>query len=83
MAGTSRAEDLFAELISGVETAIDRFIAEARSEYFFSDYNKSADYGNGPKLHHPVRWHFDKEISGFDNSQSGHSLSAYPSNTMP
>lgn len=45
MAGTSRAEDLFAELIAGGETAIDRFIAEARSEELFIDYKKSADDG--------------------------------------
>ncbi|MGI8744955.1 MAG: AlbA family DNA-binding domain-containing protein [Bryobacteraceae bacterium] len=71
MAGTSRAEDLFAELIAGGETAIDGFIAEARSEELFIDYKKSADDGNGSKLQHTDRGHLAKAISGFGNSEGG------------
>jgi hypothetical protein len=71
MAGIGRAEDLFTELISGGEAAIDRFIAERRSEELFIDYKRSADDGTGTKLHHTDRGHLAKAISGFGNSEGG------------
>jgi len=71
MAGTSRAEDLFAELVSGGEAAIDRFVSERRAEELFIDYKKSPDNGAGTKLHHIDRGHLDKAISGLDNSEGG------------
>jgi len=71
MPGTSRAEDLFAEFISGGEAAIDRFIAEQRSEELFIDYKRSADGGTGTKLHHNDRENLAKAISGFGNSEGG------------
>lgn len=71
MSGTSRAEDLFAEFISDGEAAIDRFIAERRSEELFVDYKRSADDGNGIKLHHNDCANLAKAISGFGNSEGG------------
>lgn len=67
----SRAEDLFAEFVSDGEEAINRFISEQRSEELFLDYKKSADDGNGTKLHHTDRGNLAKAISGFGNSEGG------------
>ncbi len=71
MVGTSRAEDLYAELVSGGEAAIDRFVTERRSEELFIDYKKSADNGMGTKFHHNDRGNLAKAISGFGNSEGG------------
>ncbi len=40
-------------------------------EELFIDYKKSADDGNGSKLHHTDRAHLAKAISGFGNSEGG------------
>jgi hypothetical protein len=66
-----RAEDLFAELTSDGEAAIDRFISERRSEELFIDYKKSADDGTGTKLHRADRGNLAKAVSGFGNSEGG------------
>ena len=62
---------MFGEFKSDGEVAIERFIAEQRSEELFIDYKKSADDGSGTKLHHTDRVHLAKAISGFGNSEGG------------
>jgi hypothetical protein len=71
MAGTSRAEDLFTELIAGGESAIDQFVKDRRAEELFIDYKRSADNSAGKKLHHTDRGNLAKAISGFGNSEGG------------
>ena len=48
----SRADDLFAQLRTGGEAAIDAMIAARASEELFLDFKRSADEGLVLGLHH-------------------------------
>ncbi len=66
-----RAEDLFCRIKEKGEAAIDAFILDRQSEELFLDFKRSADNGNGTKLHDGDRKNLAKAISGFGNSEGG------------
>ena len=66
-----RAEDLFEQLVSDGEMAIDRMIADRASEELYLDFKRSADAGAGRKLHDNDRRNLARAISGFGNSEGG------------
>lgn len=66
-----RAEELFERIIAGGQVAIDEFITTRTSEELFLEFKRSADNGNGIRLHQHDRDHLAKAISGFGNSEGG------------
>jgi hypothetical protein len=66
-----RAEEIFQKLKREGETAIDEFILIRQSEELFLDFKRSADCGQGKKLHNHDLNNLAKAISGFGNSEGG------------
>lgn len=66
-----RAEDLFSRLMADGEAAIEAMIQDRVSEELFLDFKRSADNGNGSKLHQKDRNNLGKAISGLGNSEGG------------
>lgn len=66
-----RPEDLFKRLCELGEQAIDQLIADRQSEELFLDFKRSADGGEGSRLHEDDRKNLAKAISGFGNSEGG------------
>ena len=66
-----RAEDIFERIIKGGENEIDEFIITRESEELFLDFKRSADDGDGQRLHQKDRENLAKAISGFGNSEGG------------
>ena len=66
-----RAKELFDRLVSEGESAINEFIAEAASEELFLDFKRSANNGDGPRIHQDDRNNLAKAVSGFGNSEGG------------
>lgn len=66
-----RAEDLFKRIQDDGVAEIDRLIAERTSEELFLDFKRSADQGQGIRLHDHDRVNLRKAISGFANSEGG------------
>jgi hypothetical protein len=66
-----RAEELFATIVAGGETAIDEFIYARASEELFLDFKRSANCGQGSRLHQNDRANLEKAVSGFGNSEGG------------
>ncbi|MBI5360709.1 MAG: ATP-binding protein [Planctomycetes bacterium] len=66
-----KAEDIFERINKEKEVAIDSFIADRESESLFLDFKRSADNGDGVKLHSKDRENLAKCISGFGNSEGG------------
>ena len=48
---SDRAIELFDRLLSEGESAIDEFISEAASEELFLDFKRSANNGEGSRIH--------------------------------
>lgn len=66
-----RAEDIFLRIKKKGEKAIDEFIATRQSEELFLDFKRSANNGDGLRLHPNDRNNLAKAISGFGNSEGG------------
>ena len=64
-------EDIFERIIKGGENEIDEFIITRESEELFLDFKRSADDGDGQRLHQKDRENLAKAISGFGNSEGG------------
>ena len=67
----TRAEDLFQQLITKGESAIDELIVSRKTEELFLDFKRSADAGDGRHLHEKDNATFGRAISGFGNSEGG------------
>jgi len=67
----SRAKTILEKILNGGESAIDDFISDRESESLFLDFKRSADNGNGKKLHMNDRINLARAISGFGNSEGG------------
>jgi hypothetical protein len=66
-----RAEEIYQRIIKEGQSAIDNFIFDRKSEELFLDFKRSADRGNGARLHDNDRNNLAKAISGFGNSEGG------------
>ncbi|MGI4787343.1 MAG: AlbA family DNA-binding domain-containing protein [Janthinobacterium lividum] len=66
-----RAEDLFQRLIHSGEARVEEFFESRQSEELFLDFKRSADEGQGRKLHDHDLNNLAKAISGFGNSEGG------------
>ena len=66
-----RARDLFNKFEKEGTAAIEEFISEQRSEELFLDFKRSADNGEGAKLHQDDRTNLARSVSGFGNSEGG------------
>lgn len=66
-----RAEDLFDRIQKGGLVAIDTLITDRVSEELFLEFKRSADGGNGVRLHERDRANLKKTIGGFANSEGG------------
>lgn len=66
-----RAEDIYDRIINYGEAEIDAFIDSSTSEELFLDFKRSANDGDGTKLHDLDRVHLARAISGFGNSEGG------------
>ena len=66
-----RAEDVFQSVVDQGVEAIDELVATRQSESLFLDFKRSADNGQGVRLHTTDRENFAKAISGFGNSEGG------------
>jgi hypothetical protein len=66
-----RAEDIYDRIINRGEAEIDSFIDASKSEELFLDFKRSANNGDGTKLHDSDREHLARAISGFGNSEGG------------
>jgi len=66
-----RAEEIYQRIINEGESAIDNFIFDRKSEELFLDFKRSADHGNGKRLHENDRKNLSKAVSGFGNSEGG------------
>src|SRR6266478_6252865 len=67
----SRAFDLFERLEHEGETFVDELIDTRKAEEYFLDFKRSADSGEGSKLHQDDRKNLAKALSGFANSEGG------------
>jgi hypothetical protein len=65
------AEELFNNIITEGETAIDEFIITRKSEELFLDFKRSANNGDSTRLHPNDRNNLAKAVSGFGNSAGG------------
>ena len=68
---SDRAKELFDRLVSKGVSAIDEFISEAASEELFLDFKRSANNGEGSRIHVNDRNNLAKAVSGFGNSEGG------------
>ena len=68
---SDRAKELFDRLVSKGVSAIDEFISEAASEELFLDFKRSANNGEGSRIHENDRKNLAKAVSGFGNSEGG------------
>ena len=66
-----RAKELFEKIKSEGKSAIEEFIFTHKAEELFLDFKRSADNGNGQRLHQNDRNNLAKAISGFGNSEGG------------
>jgi hypothetical protein len=66
-----RAEDLFERLETQRVPYIDELILARKAEELFLDFKRSANDGNGPRLHDHDRNNLAKAISGFGNAEGG------------
>jgi len=66
-----RCTEIFNRIKAQGLAAINSFIEDRVSEELFLDFKRSADDGEGAKLHIRDRQNFSKCISGFGNSQGG------------
>jgi hypothetical protein len=66
-----RAKEILEKILQNGEAAIDGFIADREAESLFLDFKRSADDGNGKKLHQNDRSNLARAISGFGNSEGG------------
>jgi Schlafen, AlbA_2 len=66
-----RAEEIFQKLMREGVAAIDEFILIRQSEELFLDFKRSANDGNGKRLHDRDLNNLAKAISGFGNSEGG------------
>jgi hypothetical protein len=66
-----RAKELFEKIKSDGKSAIEEFIFTHKTEELFLDFKRSADNGNGQRLHQNDRKNLAKAISGFGNSEGG------------
>lgn len=66
-----RAEDIFEKIKREGISAIDDFILQRQSEELFLDFKRSADSGEGTKLHENDRHNLAKMLSAFGNSSGG------------
>jgi hypothetical protein len=67
-----RAEDIFKEIITLGEEALDQFIINRRTEELFLDFKRANSEGKGNNtLHKDDRKNLAKAISGFGNSEGG------------
>jgi hypothetical protein len=66
-----RAKEILERILENGESAIDAFIADREAESLFLDFKRSADDGNGKKLHQNDRSNLARAISGFGNSEGG------------
>ncbi|MGD9853266.1 MAG: helix-turn-helix domain-containing protein [Nitrospirales bacterium] len=66
-----RAEDIYKQVCKGGEESINKFILDSQSEELFLDFKRSANDGDGRKLHDDDRKNLSKAISGFGNSEGG------------
>nr|WP_269106753.1 ATP-binding protein [Massilia sp. TS11] len=66
-----RAEELFSRIEREGLAFIDALIADRASEELFLEFKRSADDGQGTKLHDRDRGNLRKAISGFANSEGG------------
>lgn len=66
-----RARELFEKLKNQGKCCIEEFIIARKSEELFLDFKRSADSGNGQRLHDNDRKNLAKAISGFSNSEGG------------
>ncbi len=67
----SRAQHLYERLLAGGEPAIETLIADRAAEELFLDFRRSADDGEGERLHVNDRRNLARAISGFGNSEGG------------
>ncbi len=66
-----RARELFERIKREGKSAIDEFILIRKTEELFLDFKRSADNGDGQRLHQNDRNNLAKCISGFGNSEGG------------
>ncbi|MBL8230871.1 MAG: ATP-binding protein [Bryobacterales bacterium] len=71
MSNRSRADELFSEFKATGEGMIDRLISEEVSEGLFIDYKRSANNGDGERLHDTDRENLARAIAGFGNAEGG------------
>jgi hypothetical protein len=67
----SRAADLFDQLTQAGAARVQEMITNSEAEELFLDFKRSADNGNGPRLHDHDRSNLAKSVSGFGNSEGG------------
>jgi hypothetical protein len=67
----TRAKEILKKILEKGESAISDFISDREAECLFLDFKRSADNGNGKKLHQNDRANLAKAISGFGNSEGG------------
>lgn len=68
---SERAREIYNNLITNGVSSIQSYIANRKAEELFLDFKRSADDGNGKKLHDNDRKNLAKAISGFGNSEGG------------
>lgn len=66
-----RAAEIFNRLESDGRAALDAFFAERKAEELFLDFKRSADNGDGERLHETDRKNLARALSGFANSEGG------------
>jgi len=66
-----RAEEIFEKIKRDGIVAVDEFFVQRQSEELFLDFKRSADNGEGTKLHENDRHNLAKMISAFGNSSGG------------
>lgn len=66
-----RAKDIYENLKSKGLEVIEQYFVNRQSEELFLDFKRSADNGEGKRLHDHDRKNLAKAISGFGNSEGG------------